>query len=383
MRKLSPFHQQLPVYSPVTFGSILAGIRGAFGLGSPEVRLRSLLLSEYDCRELVLADSGTSALRMAIEGSIQETGSRIVALPAFSCFDVATAAVGAGASIVLYDICPENLGPDFDSLRLALEAGAQTVVVAHLYGVPADLDRSMALCAEFDAILIEDAAQGAAGRWRGRPLGTYGSLGVLSFGRGKGRTGGGGGALIANDELGERILAHTVGQLSGRRSGLLELVQLAAQWWFGRPALYGLPAALPWLGLGETLYKEPWIPQPMPVAAAAALLANWKESKVEEGRRIRWNPPSEIAWGQARFLEGMPDEASPGWLRFPLMVEQRDALDRSLRRELGLANGYPTSLAELPAVAELLLHGQHHAGARLLAKSLVTLPTHRYVKRRC
>ena len=85
---------------------------------------------------------------------------------------------------MLYDICPENLGPDFDSLRRAVEAGARTVVVAHLFGIPVDLDRSRALCAEFGATLIEDAAQGAAGQWRGRPLGTYGSLGVLSFGRG-------------------------------------------------------------------------------------------------------------------------------------------------------------------------------------------------------
>jgi dTDP-4-amino-4,6-dideoxygalactose transaminase len=383
MRNLNPFHHQLPVYSPVTFGSILAGFRGAIGLGSPRAGLRSLLLSEYDGRDIALADSGTSALRIAIEGSIQNTGSRIVALPAFSCFDVATAAVGAGASIILYDIRPENLGPDFNSLRSALAAGARTVVVAHLYGVPADLDRSMELCTEFDAILIEDAAQAAAGHWRGRPLGTHGSLGVLSFGRGKGRTGGGGGALIANDERGERILACMNGQLSDRRSGLLELVKLAAQWCFGRPSLYGLPAALPCLGLGETLYKEPWIPQPMSDAAAAALLANWKESKVEEGRRTRWKPPNEIAWGQARFLEDVPEEGSPGWLRFPLMVEQRDALDRSLRRRCGLAHGYPTSLDELPAVAEVLLHGQHQAGATFLARSLITLPTHRYVKRSC
>ncbi len=47
------------------------------------------------------------------------------------------------------------------------EAGARSVVVAHLYGVPADLAAVQALAAEFGAILIEDAAQGSGCEWRG------------------------------------------------------------------------------------------------------------------------------------------------------------------------------------------------------------------------
>ena len=45
--------------------------------------------------------------------------------------------------------------------------------------------------------VVEDAAQGLGATWRGRPLGSFGDVSVLSFGRGKGWTGGVGGALLA------------------------------------------------------------------------------------------------------------------------------------------------------------------------------------------
>ena len=130
LRDLNPFWRQLPVYSPVTFRSLWAGLVGAIGYGDPLERLQDLLLSEYGSCRLLLADSGTSALRLAISGALADTGSDIVALPAYCCFDVATAAVGADAKVALYDVRPDTLGPDFDSLREALDAGAQAIVVA-------------------------------------------------------------------------------------------------------------------------------------------------------------------------------------------------------------------------------------------------------------
>ncbi len=287
LRSLNPFWRQLPVYSPVTFRSLWAGLAGASGRGEPIQQLRELLVREYGCDALLLLDSGTSALRLAIEGALAETGSDIVALPAYCCFDVATAAVGADAKVALYDVRPETLGPDFESLRAALDAGARAVVVAHLYGIPVDLDRSRDLATEYDAILIEDAAQGAGGSWRDRPLGSWGDVGILSFGRGKGRTGGGGGALLANNEAGASIVEGLRDRPGPGGGGIGSILKLAAQWALGRPALYGIPASLPFLGLGETIYKEPWEPRGMATGPAAALLANWEASKREEVWRKR------------------------------------------------------------------------------------------------
>jgi hypothetical protein len=335
-------------------------------------------LDEYGSTDLALLDSGTSALRLALEGSVAQTGSDVVALPGFCCFDVATAAVGAGARVAIYDLNPETLGPDFDSLRDALRAGARTVVVAHLYGFPVDLDRSREMANEYDAILIEDAAQGAGGAWRDMPLGSWGDLGILSFGRGKGRTGGSGGALLANSEIGSTILRELPKASPARSRGILKIAKLAAQWAFGRPSLYAIPAALPFLRLGETRFKQPWLPGGMAPAPAAALLANWRASKREEQtRRLRAMALTRRRRDQPVLPLGIDDKiCRPGWLRLP--ATQSDLpLAQSARRR-GVEESYPSTLYEVIGNPIQPHSAADLVGARMLASNLVTFPIHRW-----
>ena len=80
-------------------------------------------------------DSGTSALTMALRSLGRAP---TVALPAYGCFDLATAAIGAGAKVRLYDLDPATLGPLDSSLSEAIEAGIDGLVLAHLYGIPAE-----------------------------------------------------------------------------------------------------------------------------------------------------------------------------------------------------------------------------------------------------
>lgn len=372
LHDLNPFWRQLPVYSPVTLLSILTGVAGAMGRGEPLERLRELLAREYGTSDLLLLDSGTSALRLAIEGGLAETGSDIVAMPAYCCFDVATAAVGANARVALYDVRPETLGPDFGSLRRALESGARAIVVAHLYGIPVDLDASRQLTEEFGAVLIEDAAQGAGGAWRGKPLGSWGDLGILSFGRGKGRTGGRGGALLANNHTGASVLGELRDVQPGD-GGLAEIAKLFAQWAFGRPSLYGIPASLPCLGLGETMYKQPWEPMGMSAGPAAALRENWKPSKREEKDR---RESAESVAGSTEYISLISGDARAvsGRLRAPRLRPSDATCVKSLSRN-GWAVGYPLSLADLPELTDRLTMADA-AGSRILARKLFTVPTH-------
>ena len=266
---------QPPVYSPISFRSLASGLLGAFGFGDPQSGVRRLIAEEYDPRAVVLTDSGTTALALAMRGAMRLSGSGCVAIPNYGCFDIGTAAKASNCEVALYDIQPETLGPHFASLKAALESGARTVVVAHLFGIPVDLDRCRALCSEYDAVLVEDAAQGVGGEWNHRPLGSIGDLGVLSFGRGKGRTGGSGGALLANDSTGTAALELIQDVPADGGRGLVGLIKLAGQLILGRPPLFRLAAAIPLLKLGETIYREPWIPRGMASGSAAALEANW------------------------------------------------------------------------------------------------------------
>jgi len=128
---------QLPVYSPLPWEAVRAGFRALWhpdAVTAPQVA--ELIRNRFSPRDLRLTDSGTSALALAIRwslGSVAANPGQLVAVPAYGCYDLATAVLGAGARAVLYDLDPLTLGPDWDSLRLALKSGPSAVVAVSLW----------------------------------------------------------------------------------------------------------------------------------------------------------------------------------------------------------------------------------------------------------
>jgi len=187
------WRHQVPVRSPLSTAALFAGVRAAVarngGPARAAARVELLLNERYAPRAVLLTDSGTTALTAALLGVLRSRPGAPIALPAYSCYDVATAAESAGAPVLFYDVDPHTLAPDHAQVRAALGDGAAAVVVAHLYGCPADLAEVNRLAAEAGAVVIEDAAQAAGATVNHRPAGTQASLAVLSFGRGKGWTG--------------------------------------------------------------------------------------------------------------------------------------------------------------------------------------------------
>jgi perosamine synthetase len=258
---------------------MLRSMAGMFGLGADAEMLRARLRADYDANGITLTDSGTHALQVAITAALREAPGRgVVALPAFGCFDLATAALGTDAAITFYDVDPATLSPDWASLESALRAGARVVVIAPLYGLPVDWEVADQLGRSYGAIVIEDAAQGHGSFWREKRLGSLGRLSVLSFSRGKGWTGGAGGAVLSRD-------GATAPELHEGGGSFGDAVRLSAQWLLGRPSVYGIPRAIPFLGLGETVFRRPSAASAMSRGAIAALLANQRASTIEADAR--------------------------------------------------------------------------------------------------
>ncbi len=379
------FFRQPPVWSPLTFRALLAGFRAAWLGNAARARqaLRQSLMTAYAPKALYLADSGTSALTIALR-AVHAVSRAPVALPAYCCYDIATAADGAEVPFLLYDVDPATLSPDAASLRRVLEAGARTVVVAHLCGLPVDLSAVRLLASEFGAILVEDAAQGSGCFAQGKPAGAHGALGVLSFGRGKGVTGGKGGALLVNDEgLANAVAVAWEARAGARapRGTLKDYVVLKIQWLFGRPWLYWIPASLPFLGLGETTYRKPQPVGDLTSLAAGILVRTIP--LVPDEVRIRWMNARRIATGIAPTLLIVPPaDWEAGWLRFPIVL-QRTAAEQlsSYHVDAGVMRSYPKALADLEGFGMRRLNtAEEFPGARRLAERLVTLPTHRFVR---
>lgn len=375
--------RDLPVYSPLSGPAIVAGLRALIGTGDESVsRLEELIRAQYAPADLLLTDSGTSALALALTASARSPESpgaeALAALPAYGCFDLATAADAAGIQVVLYDLDPETLGPDWPSLERVLAAGATCVVVAHLYGLPVDMRRVRSLC-RGRAHVIEDAAQAAGATIEKRPAGSLGSLGVLSFGRGKGRTGGGGGALLANDPAGDALLESVRALLRPPLRGGRKLISLLAQWMLARPRIYGVPASLPFLGLGETVYRQAWMAEKCPPLCAAVLAAEWSATDAEVTiRRANAERLTLAALGNGALrIPRLEEEGIPSYLRFPVLASDHALEGARSLASLGVMPGYPAALCDLPGFSGRCRDiGDSYAGARVLASSLVTLPVH-------
>lgn len=376
------WRRQLPAYSPLPLRAVVAGAVGLVAGGEGARGWVSGVLKEhFGAADVLLTDSGTGALTLAIKASLAGRPGSAVALPAYGCYDLATAADGAGAPVVLYDIDSETLAPDLDSLRRALSHEVGAVVLVHLYGIPADPEPVRAAMAGTGAALIEDAAQGAGASLRGRPLGGFGDVSILSFGRGKGNTAGRGGALLACAGPGVERVADARARVLPPVRGLKEILQLKMQWLLGRPSLYAVPASLPFLQLGETLYHPPSPTRGLSAVAARTLAVTWplgeREAEVRRSHAARLSAPA--GWGLTTVR--VPDGAQAGYLRLPFVASPAVRFEAGTpeARALGIMPGYPLALCDLRSrgFGARIRNGEDaFPGARLLAQRLVTLPTH-------
>ena len=93
-----------------------------------------------------------------------------------------------------------NMSPE--ALKKAFEKypNPKAVVIAHLYGTMAKMDEIMAICAEHNVPVIEDAAEALGSTLHGQHAGTFGDIGIYSFNGNKIITTSGGGMLVARKE---------------------------------------------------------------------------------------------------------------------------------------------------------------------------------------
>jgi dTDP-4-amino-4,6-dideoxygalactose transaminase len=374
-----PWSRVPPVHSPVAFGRCLSSVLRS-NPADPKEILRERLADKFEAEKVVLCGSGTQALQLAMAFACRASGRDTVALPGYACYDLVSAAVGADVRTAFYDVDADRLDPEPESLARTFEGSLAAVVVVHHFGIPAPIE-GLTPAVPSGTWLIEDAAQAHGGTWSGRRLGSFAPISVLSFGRGKGWTGGAGGALLlrgaAAVEAGRLRL-----ELSGPKPGIGPAAKLAAQWGLARPGLYALPAALPWLGLGETRYKPPSRPAAMAPAVAGFILANEDPSESEISTRRR---TARLLRARLEAVEGVhlpPERGEPGYLRLPLRRVGRSARD-SLTPEavrLGVAPSYPLSLPELGIGRPSRTPVRELPGSTTLARELVTAPTHSYVE---
>lgn len=154
---------------------------------------------EIGCRKALLTNSCTSALEMAAILADIKPGDEVI-MPSYTFVSTANAFVLRGAVPVFVDIRPDTLNIDENLIEAAVTGRTRAIVPVHYAGVGCEMDTIMAIAEKHNLLVIEDAAQGMRATYRGRPLGSIGHLGTISFHETKNVTSGEGGALFVNDE---------------------------------------------------------------------------------------------------------------------------------------------------------------------------------------
>jgi dTDP-4-amino-4,6-dideoxygalactose transaminase len=93
-----------------------------------------------------------------------------------------------------------NMDPVALERALVKYPNAKAIIVVHLYGLSADLDKILDVCNRHNVPLIEDAAESLGTYYKGRHTGSFGEFGVFSFNGNKIITTSGGGMLVSNDK---------------------------------------------------------------------------------------------------------------------------------------------------------------------------------------
>jgi len=153
----------------------------------------------------VAVSSGTAALHLALLGVGIGADDEVI-VPANAYPPVADCVRLLGAIPVLVDVDERTGCLDPALLAPALTSRTRAIAPLHMYGHPADLDPMLDLARERGLLIIEDGAHALGTRYKGRPTGALGDVGIFSTGRKHITTGGIGGMVTTNKaDLAERV----------------------------------------------------------------------------------------------------------------------------------------------------------------------------------
>jgi dTDP-4-amino-4,6-dideoxygalactose transaminase len=168
------------------------------GDGTFTRRCNALLEEVLGVPKALLTTSCTHALEMAALLLEIEPGDEVI-VPSFTFVTTASAFVLRGARPVFADIRPDTLNIDEGQVEQLITPRTKAILVVHYAGVGCEMDSLCEMAERHSIAIVEDNAHGLFGKYRGRFLGTFGSLASLSFHETKNFTCGEGGALLIND----------------------------------------------------------------------------------------------------------------------------------------------------------------------------------------
>jgi dTDP-4-amino-4,6-dideoxygalactose transaminase len=300
--------------------------RQTFIMGPEVAELEGRIAGLCHARHAVACASGTDALLLPLKTLDLEPGDEVIA-PAFTFFATAGAVHNAGGTPVFADIDPGTFNIAPEAIEAAITPRTRAIIVVHLYGQMAPMERILPLAARHGLAIIEDGAQAIGARRRidatWRIAGELGAVGTLSFFPSKNLGGwGDGGMIVTQDDA------------TAERLRKLRLHGGARQYHHDE---VGFNSRLDTVQAAVLLAKLPF-------------LAGWSEARRAHAARY-----TEAFSASGTVLPPVTDPANEHiFHQYTIRAPRRDALQAHLKtRGIGSAVYYPTGLHLQPCFAEL------------------------------
>lgn len=179
-------------------------------INGPEVKqLEEAVASYSHCKKGIGVSSGTDALLCSLMALDIGPGDEVITTP-YTFFATVGSIWRVGAKPVFVDIEPETFNIDPAKIEAVVTKKTKAIIPVHLYGQCAEMDPILEIAKRHNLFVIEDGAQAIGAQYKGKTVGTMGTVGCLSFFPSKNLGGfGDGGMILTNDEaLAEKIAVY-------------------------------------------------------------------------------------------------------------------------------------------------------------------------------
>jgi dTDP-4-amino-4,6-dideoxygalactose transaminase len=328
---------------------------GQYILG-PEVRAFEDDLAKFcGAKEAVSCANGTDALLLVLKARGVKAGDAVLC-PSFTFAATAEVVALVGATPVFVDVHADTFNMDPASLERAVDTAKQRklqpvcVITVDLFGQPADYDAIEPVCKQHNLWLLDDAAQGFGGTYKGRKIGTFGLATATSFFPAKPLGAyGDGGAITTNDSS----LAATLRSIRMHGQGTDKYDNVA-------------------IGLNSRL----------DTVQAAILIEKLKIFEDEIVKRQAVAKRYNEGLGDVAIVPRVLDGCVSTWAQYTIRVGKgrRDAVAAALKVSgVPTAIYYPKPLHQQTAYREFPSAGNGLPVSDIIAQEVLSLPMHPYL----
>ena len=177
---------------------VLHGGKWNRGNGSQVNRFEQEYAQLMGAKHCLASANGTSALLIALDAIGVQPGDEVI-VPPYTFVATINAVLAMSALPVFVDTDPRTFQIDAKKIEAAITPRTVAIMPVHLGGNVADLDAISAIAKKRNIPVVEDACQSHLAEWKGKKVGTFGTLGCFSFQASKNLNSGEGGAVLTND----------------------------------------------------------------------------------------------------------------------------------------------------------------------------------------